>query len=974
MLSVASVRSAKGAAGYFAADNYYAASEADAAGEWVGRGAASLGLTGKVDQSVFEALLQGTLPNGDQVGTPGRHNAGIDLTFSLPKSWSLLALVGGDRRIIEAYRAAVKATLAWAERNAAETRMEVRGVEKVVPTGNLVAALFEHDTSRAQDPQAHLHAVVANVTQGPDGKWRALHNGKLWQLNTLLNAITMAGFRERVEDLGYTLGDRSKHGNFEAAGLTHNMLMAFSTRRQQILAKVAELGSRSPAAFDAATLMTRPQKEAVQDRAALYSAWRTSAAEAGIDLAGIISAADHGATADASPWSRLATFAGQSAARGRELVQAVRLKLGIDKADPYLPRVTKGMSAPEVAATHAVASALRHLEEREAAFAKTDIFKAALDTGLPVGIEAIEQRVEALLASGSLVAGAGRRASMVTTARAIDTERGLLAAVDLGRGGGAAYAPADVAAAMLDGAAQARSNITLNPGQRAAGVMLLSSADRIVAIQGVAGAGKSSVLAPAADLIRRSGKPVLGLAVQNTLVQMLERETGIESMTVARFLKSHEALLSSRPGHAQLLAARASLGGAAILVDEASMLSNADQLKLVQLANLVGVGRMAFVGDARQLGAVDAGKPFSVMQQAGAPTAQMSQNLRARGDAIRTAAAAAQIGAVDRAMEALAPYTVEAPERASAEAAERWLALAPADRERTAIYASGRRLRAEVNGSVQKGLSERGEIGPGKLVLTVLDRVSVTAEELRYPHSYAEGMIVEISRAQVAQRLPRARAVVERVDAERGTVMLRLSGGAERTLRPDRLRIRTGESPLQLYEPKALDLHEGDRIRWTANDRDRGLYNADQARITTISNGKVTLESSQGRRVTLRPNDPMLQRLDLAYALNAHMAQGLTSDRGIAVMETRDTKLVNQQTFLVTVTRLRDALTLVVDRADKLERQLARNPGGKTSALETSGTLRTDSFVPSAQPRKPSQPEKALDLEPARTKPYDIGI
>ena len=974
MLSVASVRSAKGAAGYFAADNYYAATEPEAAGEWVGKGAAALGLTAKVDQAVFEALLKGTLPNGAQVGVADRHSAGVDLTFSLPKSWSLLALVGGDRRIIEAYRAAVKDTLAWAERNAAETRMEVRGTEKVVPTGNLVAALFEHDTSRAQDPQAHLHAVVANVTQGPDGKWRALHNGKLWQLNTLLNAVAMAGFRERVEALGYTLGDRSKHGNFEAAGLTRNMLMAFSTRRQQILAKVAELGNRSPAAFDAATLMTRPRKDAVQNHAAFYTAWRASAAEAGIDLQGLIAAADRGTATDMSPWSRLAAFVGQTKARGRELVQAVQQKLGIEKADPYLPRYTKAMSATEVAATHAVASAVRHLEEREAAFAKTDIFKAALDTGLPVGIDAVERRVEALLATGQLVAGTGRRDQMVTTARAIETERAMLAAVELGRGGGACYVAADVAAARLDDAAQARSGITLNPGQHAAGVMLLNSKDRIVAIQGVAGAGKSSVLAPVADLIRQTGKSVLGLAVQNTLVQMLQRETGIESMTVARFLKAHEGLLSPNPDRVRLASARASLGGAALLVDEASMLSNGDHLKLVQLANLIGIGRMAFVGDARQLGAVDAGKPFSVMQQAGAPTAQMSQNLRARGEAVRIAAAAAQIGAIDRAMEALAPYTVEAPERASAEAAERWLALAPADRERTAIYASGRRLRAEVNEKVQQGLVDRGDIGTDKLAVTVLDRVSVTGEELRYPHSYAEGMVVEISRAQVAQRLPRARAVVERVDAGRGTVTLRLSGGAERTFRPDRLRIRAGESPLQLYEAKVLELHERDRIRWTANDHDRGLFNADQARITAIASGKVMLETSQGRSVTLKPNDPMLQRLDLAYALNAHMAQGLTSDRGIAVIETRDTKLVNQQTFLVTVTRLRDSLTLVVDNAVRLERQLVRNAGGKTSALETSGKVRPANAEPTRQPPRAAEPEKGLDLEPARTKPYDIGI
>ena len=198
MLSVASVRSAKGASAYFAADNYYTAGVDAPAGEWFGKGAEALGLAGEVDQQRFEALLTGELPDGSRVGTPDRHRAGIDLTFSLPKSWSLLALVGGDRRIVEAYREAVKDTLRWAERNAAETRMEVRGRERVVATGNLVVALFEHDTSRAKDPQAHVHSVIANVTQGPDGKWRALHNEKLGSLNTLMNTIVIAGIRTRV--------------------------------------------------------------------------------------------------------------------------------------------------------------------------------------------------------------------------------------------------------------------------------------------------------------------------------------------------------------------------------------------------------------------------------------------------------------------------------------------------------------------------------------------------------------------------------------------------------------------------------------------------------------------------------------------------------------------------------------------------------------------------------------------------------
>lgn len=184
MLSVANVRTAGGAARYFAADNYYTRADADRSGEWFGKGADKLGLSGEVDAKTFEAILKGFLPDGTRLGTDKReHRAGTDLTFSMPKSWSLLALVGGDRRILEAYTEAVKETLAWAERNLAETRIEVCGKDKAVATGNLTVALFMHDTNRNQEPNAHIHAVVANATQGPDGKWRALRNDKLWEHN-----------------------------------------------------------------------------------------------------------------------------------------------------------------------------------------------------------------------------------------------------------------------------------------------------------------------------------------------------------------------------------------------------------------------------------------------------------------------------------------------------------------------------------------------------------------------------------------------------------------------------------------------------------------------------------------------------------------------------------------------------------------------------------------------------------------------
>ena len=103
MVSVALVRSAGGAANYFAADNYYTCIDADRSGEWLGKGAQALGFEGEVDPQQFETLPRGEMPDGTRIGSAARpHRAGVNITFSLPKSWSLLALVGGDHRILEA--------------------------------------------------------------------------------------------------------------------------------------------------------------------------------------------------------------------------------------------------------------------------------------------------------------------------------------------------------------------------------------------------------------------------------------------------------------------------------------------------------------------------------------------------------------------------------------------------------------------------------------------------------------------------------------------------------------------------------------------------------------------------------------------------------------------------------------------------------------------------------------------------------
>jgi hypothetical protein len=149
---------------------------------------------------------------------------------------------------------------------------------------------------------------------------------------------------------------------------------------------------------------------------------------------------------------------------------------------------------------------------------------------------------------------------------------------------------------------------------------------------------------------------------------------------------------------------------------------------------------------------------------------------------------------------------------------------------------------------------------------------------------------------------------------------------------------------VRISDRKSLTIQAGDTIRWTDTDQQRGLINADRARVLAVATDGITFETSTKMLVTLPAGDRMLERLDLGYALNAHMAQGLTADRAIAVMDSSEKNLSNQRLFLVNITRVRDELQLIVDDSSRIAQQISRNTGDKTAALETTGEVAMPRF------------------------------
>lgn len=304
MMSIAQVRSAGSAAGYYSdRDNYYVLGSMEE--RWAGKGAEQLGLQGAVDKEVFTRVLEGRLPDGADLSRQqdgsNKHRPGYDLTFSAPKSVSLMAMLAGDKRLTEAHNQAVDIAVRQVEA-LASTRVMTDGQSETVLTGNLVMALFNHDTSRDQEPQLHTHAVVVNVTQH-NGEWKTLSSDRVGKTGFIENVyanqiafgkIYRAVLKEKVEALGYETEVVGKHGMWEMPGVP---VEAFSSRTQTIREAVGEdasLKSRDVAALD-----TRKSRQHV-DPEVKMAEWMQTLKDTGFDISAYREAADRRAEIQAA--------------------------------------------------------------------------------------------------------------------------------------------------------------------------------------------------------------------------------------------------------------------------------------------------------------------------------------------------------------------------------------------------------------------------------------------------------------------------------------------------------------------------------------------------------------------------------------------------------------------------------------------------------------------------------------------------
>jgi conjugative relaxase-like TrwC/TraI family protein len=864
-----------------ARENYYTEGES-VRGEWHGKLAEEWGLRGDIKEEHFQRLSEGQHPvtgeqlvrhqtpreytneRGERVKTM-EHRAGWDGTFSAPKSVSLTALVGGDERVREAHRESVSVALDELERY---VQARMGGNRPPVTAGKWVAARFEHDSSRPVDgyaaPQLHTHVVFFNLTETPNGETRALQPQQLFKAQQYATAVYRSELAARLKALGYEV-ERGKSSQPEIAGYSQAYLEASSPRRQQIKEHLSEQGRKGAGAAQIAAHQTREEKLSSYTREEMRERHRELAREFGNQAERVVmEARERGVRVEEE--------------RGRQAHSAVTF------------------------------SRERNIE-RAAVADERELLRDALRRSMGEATLAdVRKDIEERIKAGELVeVTRENEARAFTTKEMIERERDTIERMRAGQDRHEEMVSAETRRAVEE------SHAHLSESQRAAVGEILSSRDQITALEGVAGAGKTTSLEAIREAAEREGYRVEGFAPTSRAAQKLE-EAGIESGTLQRHLARGE---EERGAEKRLY-----------VLDESSLASTKQVNELV--SRLREEDRILLVGDTRQHQAVEAGRPYEQLQEAGMRTARLDEIVRQKDPALKEVVEQLSRGEVREAVANLDRQgrVHEIPDRE-----ERLAAIAreyAAKPEGTLVVSPDNASRQDINQAIHRTMQDAGRVKGEEHGLRVLTaRQEITGADRQWAGQYERGDVVRYTKGSEALGIQAGEyARVEGVDAKENLVTVERGTGERVTYDPRRLH------GVALYRESERAFAEGDRVQFTAPFNEKKIANRELGTLEKIDgHGNLRIRLDSGREASFNIKEH--PHLDHGYAVTSHSSQGQTADRVLIHVDTEQAgeKLVNTRLAYVAVSRGRFDARIFTNDKTQLGEGLSREVSHR-SALE----------------------------------------
>jgi conjugative relaxase-like TrwC/TraI family protein len=903
MLTISNPLSASQALAYHAEEfsngreNYYTQGD-EIHGQWHGRLAEQWGLRGEVGEEHFQRLTEGQHPitgeqlirhkaareyvneHGQKVRTM-EHRAGWDATFSAPKSVSLTALVGGDERIREAHQQSVAVALDELERY---VQARIGGNLPAETTGKWAAAKFEHDSARPVDgyaaPQLHTHVVFFNLTEIEDGGTYSLQPRELYKTQQYATAVYRSELAARLKGLGYEI-ERGKSGQPEITGYSEAYLAASSPRRHQIEEHLAKENQRGADAAQIAAHKTRQPKlelsqEEMQQR--------------------------HQQMAEAF---------------GNQPARAVAAATGKE------PRIEQDLQ--RTTTQSAVTFSKERNLEREAVVDERELLRDALRRSMgQATLTDVKTEFEKRVNGGEFI-GRQEKASSpsraFTTQEMLDYERDTIRMMRFGQNKHEALVSSDTRNESV------KDHPHLSDSQRAAVEQILSNRDQVIALEGVAGAGKTTSLSAVRQAAEREGYAVEGFAPTSRAAQKLA-EAGIQSSTLQRHLAKGEEQ-NDEQKHLYVL-------------DESSLASTKQMNEF--LHRLKDNDRVLLVGDTRQHQAVEAGTPYQQLQEAGIQTAHLDDIVRQKNLALKEVVEHLSRGQVKEAIEKLDTQgrVHEIPDRDERlKDIAREYAKQP---EGTLVVSPDNQSRTEINRMIHAEMQKTGQVDHRERNMRVLvARQEITGADRQWAEQYARGDVVRYAKGSKTYRIDSGEyARVERVDAKENVLTVEKQSGEQVSYDPRRLQGVT------LYRQTKRLFAQGDRVQFTAPNREQHIANRELGTIEKDDDsGNLQVRLDSGRMVAFNIKEN--PHLDYGYAVTSHSSQGQTADRVLVHVDIEQAgeKLVNRRLAYVAVSRGRYDAQLYTNDKAHLTEQLSRDVSHR-SAIEPSRES-----APSAQKIEP---------------------
>lgn len=906
MLNVSNVKSSGQALSYYAKDDHNTIDNTINGSSWQGAGAEKLGLSGKITPEVFHELLEGKI-EGQQLGRIEKdengeqkivRRAAVDLTFSAPKSVSILAEVFGDERLKEAHASAVSDTLDSISKEAIKTRVTVNKETIEERSSDVIIAKFDHNTNRLQEPDTHTHALLINAVKSSDGKWRSIENSEIYDTQRLYGAMYMNKLAENVQKLGYDIVIKDSKGNFDIKGIDQHTIDSFSTRKQEIDKALEELGlsrdNASAAQREIATLNTRSAKVNIAHDL-LKQDWREKA---------------------------------ETMVKGDQLVQQSK-----DRDISHNHQVE--YKEAQIAARYA----MKTLSEREAVFSERELRREAYERGVgTTTISSTDRQFDKLKDAGVLV---DFKDDKITTKAVLNSEEWTLKTISESRGTIEQVVSDDNVAANI-AAYEKDKKFKLTEGQRVSVENIFATKDRFIGVQGLAGTGKTTMLEVVKNIANDNNIPIRGMSGTKKAANTLMNESGIQSQTTTMFLinahKAQKEWEQASKDNPELTREKEIW-----IVDEASF---AGQQQLNSIADLAikSDARVVFLGDKMQLQAISFGKPFEVSQDRVMDYTEMKEINRQKTEGLKLLVDATLGDKKDKleqkniakALDLMNKQKVIHENEKPLESLVKKMADLPKDeRDNSKVITPFNKDRVEFNQMYREELQKRGDLSKDEVNKEAYKRVNRSAAQLKDAYFYQKGDIVQFGAAVRYLGIEKNETLkVIGLNDKRTSVQLQKESGEVIHWKPAK-----SHRP-SVYESQDLKLAVGDKIKFTMNDQSQRFANNTQAEVTSIKDGKIEVKTEDGKQFTLGKND---KHLDHNYASTVYASQGSTYHNTYLYINIAEdakesdkknlNKVVGDRMFYVALTRSKMNFEVHTNNGDKLKDALTAKQD-KTFALD----------------------------------------